>query len=277
MTVPPSKTPSRLERARSFLLYAFGISILLHVFLGPLIVRWRQPDLTPREEVVSKVQIERPIAMVVPTPSPPPTPRPTPIPTPTQQPTHPPTPTPQPTREPAVASKPKPAKRLAIKPPETHAQATNAPVEPAAPPAQGSTNGVPGGTGSGTAPGNGSGTGNGNGNGSGTGTGTGVGSATPMPTKPACANPEVPAKTITAVAPDTPEIAREQGITGNVEVKVDLNEKSQITGVSIYKSANHLLDKAALDAARASKFQTAIENCQPIASSYRFVVEFQSE
>jgi protein TonB len=119
------------------------------------------------------------------------------------------------------------------------------------------------------------------GTGSGSGTGNAPGFSTapppPPPTPPACPRPQVPARTVNAVAPDTPDIARQQGVTGNVEVKVDLNEKSQVTSVSIYKTANHLLDKAALDAARGSRFQTAIENCQPIASSYRFVVEFQAE
>jgi periplasmic protein TonB len=239
--------PPRHERARSFLLYAFALSILAHVVIGPLVARWKQPDAT--KEQLEKVSVTRKIAVVVPTPSPPPTPPP---------PTPP--PTPKPTKRPPP---PAPAAPLKIQPPKTHAQTVQGPTEQVAPPAQGNANGAPGGTGNGTGPG---------------GNGTGVASAPPAPpTKPPCANPQVPARTLSVTAPETPDIAKQQGITGNVEVKVDLNEKSQVTNLSIFKSANHLLDRAALDAAKGSKFQTAIENCQPIASSYRFIVEFQAE
>ncbi len=240
-------TPPRFQRGRSFLLYAFGISILAHILIGPLIARWKAPDVS--QEQIQKVSLIKKVAIVVPTPSPPP------------QPTPPPTPRPKITQPPPPA----PAAKLKVEPPKTHTQTVQGPTEQVAPPAQGNANGAPGGSGSG----NGAG---------GTGIGPGFSTAPPpAPTKPPCANPQVAARTVNAVAPDTPDIARQQGITGNVEVKVDLNEKSQVTGVSIYKTANHLLDKAALDAAKGSRFQTAIENCQPIASSYRFVVEFQSE
>jgi TonB family protein len=250
--VSPSPAPPVHRRVRSFLLYAFAISIALHMIIGPLIARWRQPEQV--KEQVEKVSVTRRVVVNVPTPSPPPSPTPSP----------PPTPTPKPTKPPP----PKPAARLKIAPPKTKTQTVNAPVEPAAPPAtSGSENGAPNGTSAGTS----GGSGNGNGN--------GTASAAPVvaATRPPCANPNVPPKTLNAVAPDTPDIARQQGITGVVEVKVDLNEKSQITGVSIYRSPNPVLNKPAMDAAKASKFQTEVQNCLPLASSYLYRVEFQSE
>jgi len=37
------------------------------------------------------------------------------------------------------------------------------------------------------------------------------------------------------------------------------------------------LNKAAIDAAQRSRFQTEIKNCKPQASKYVFIVEFQSQ
>jgi TonB family protein len=246
------QTPPRFQRARSFLLYAFGISILLHILLGPLFTRFRPPEVA--KEQVEKVSVTKRIVVQVPTPPPPPPP--------TPKPTPPPTPPPKATAKPPPA----PAAKLKVEPPKTHTQTVSGPSEPVAPPAQGNANGAPGGTGSG----NGSG-------GNGVAPGFSTAPPPPPPTKPPCANPNVPPKTLSAYAPDTPDIARQQGITGTVEVKVDLNEKSQILGVSIYKTANPLLNKAAMDAAKQSKFQTEIQNCSPIASSYRYIVDFQAE
>lgn len=243
-------TPPRFQRARSFLLYAFGISILLHVLFGPLFTHFKPPEAA--KEQVEKVSVTKKVVVIVPTPSPPP------------KPTPPPTPPPKATPKPPP--KPAPAQKLKVTPPKTHAQTVQGPTEQVAPPAQGNANGAPGGTGNGTGAG-------GNGNAPGFSTAP----PPPPPTKPPCANPNVPPKTLSAYAPDTPDIARQQGITGTVEVKVDLSEKSQILNVSIYRTANALLNKAAMDAAKQSKFQTEIQNCSPIASSYRYIVEFQAE
>lgn len=256
--------PGPHRQVRSFLLYAFGISIALHVLLGPLLVRWREPET--QHETVTKVSVTKRIAVVVPTPPPPPTPTPPPRPTPT--------PPPKQTPKPKAKTQPPKAAHLLVHTPHTHARTVTGPTEPTLPVQPGTENGNP--LGKGTTGGN-----------QGAATGPSGPPAPPAPPPPpptpsptprlACANPNVPPKTLNAVAPDTPEIAREQGIVGTVEVRVDLNEKSQIVGISIFRSPNPLLNKAAMDAAKASTFQTEIQNCQPIASSYRYVVEFQSE
>ena len=100
----------------------------------------------------------------------------------------------------------------------------------------------------------------------------------PTPTPLACANPNVPAKTINTVQPDTPSLAQQQGISGEVTVLVSLDENSKLVGLpTVQKSPSALLNKAAIDAARQTTYQTEIRNCKPIAATYRFIVEFTSQ
>ena len=67
---------------------------------------------------------------------------------------------------------------------------------------------------------------------------------------------------------------QQRGITGSVEVEVDLNADSKITTVSIDKSSDPALNAPALMAARASTFKTQVVNCRPVAASYLYIVEF---
>jgi TonB family protein len=101
---------------------------------------------------------------------------------------------------------------------------------------------------------------------------------TPEPTKPpSCANPNVEATTTNAVAPDTPPIAQQQGITGVVNVVIELDANSKIVGTpTIQSSPSQLLNAAAIKAAEESTFRTEIKNCQPVASKYLFAVEFNN-
>lgn len=243
-----AQPPPKRQQVRSFLLNAFAISIALHVLFGPFIAHWKAPDT--EKEQVQKVAITKQIKVVVPTP-PPPTPKPTPTPPPPKV-----TPTPHQVTQ---------AKKLKVNIPKTKSVSASGPSENTVQQSQGDENGAP--QGQATA-------------GSGTAAGPTGPPATPAPTPvptPACAHPQVPPATITAVAPDVPEIARQQGIQGRVQVRVDLNEQSKIVGVSIYSSPNPLLNKAAMDAARQSTFRTEVQNCQPIASSYLYIVDFQSQ
>jgi TonB family protein len=237
-----AQPPSRKEQTRSFLLKAFGISIALHVLFGPFIAHYKAPQ-TEKEDV-QKVSVSKKVAVVVPTPPPP-------------------TPTPRPSPKPTSTPKQAPQQHLHVNVPKSHAVAHNAAEEAPADNKPGSENGVPAGAAT-----------------AGSGNSSTAQPATPAPTPvptPACARPQVPPATITAVAPDVPEIARQQGIQGRVQVKVDLDQNSHVTGVSIYSSPNPLLNKAAMDAAKQSTFRTEVQNCQPIASSYLYIVDFQSE
>ena len=82
---------------------------------------------------------------------------------------------------------------------------------------------------------------------------------------------------INAVAPDTPPLAQQQGITGTVNVMVSLDENSKLVAAQVVKSPSSLLNNAALQAARASTFATKIVDCKPVAAQYLYVVDFTSQ
>lgn len=92
-----------------------------------------------------------------------------------------------------------------------------------------------------------------------------------------CARPNVPATTIHAVEPDTPQTAQEQGLSGDVAVIVSLDAQSRVVGARIQSSPSSLLNSAALIAAYASTFQTEIQNCKPITADYIYTVQFSSQ
>jgi TonB family protein len=244
---PRQQPPSVRERAQNFLLYGFLLSVALHVIIGPFIRFERTPDAP---EKVETVKVEK-------MPTPPPTPKPTPTPQPTPPPTPPPKQTPPPEQP----------RQIKINTLKQTSQSNNESSEAANTHTAGSTTGVPVGTPTGaaateppapppTAP-----------------------PATPVPTPPpACKNPNVPPHVVAAAQPDTPPIAQQQGITGDVEVVVTLDANSrQSQPPTVRKSPSRILNAAAIDAARQSRFQTEIRNCTPIAAQYLFIVEFTSQ
>jgi len=72
-----------------------------------------------------------------------------------------------------------------------------------------------------------------------------------------------------------PALAAAQHVSGEVIVQVTLDEQSRIVASAVVKSSSALLNNAALAAARASTFATAIRGCVPVADSYLFAVLFQ--
>lgn len=101
--------------------------------------------------------------------------------------------------------------------------------------------------------------------------------ATPTaPPTPACSDPDAAARALSAVAPDTPQDAVAQGATGTAQIRVDLNSLGEVVGVSVYGSTGSmLLDDAALEAARESRYAPEQHNCKPIAGSYLYKVDFR--
>jgi len=250
---PPQRPPSQTrQRVQNFLIYGFGLSIVLHLLIGPLV----KFDRTQAEEEPPKIVRIDHVA------TPPPTPPPTPKPTPTPPPTPPPAKTPPPKTTTPEPTKPKikinTLKTTAVK---------GGPSEQANTHTTGSTNGVPTGTSTAAAP-------------------APVSAATeapaPPPTvpptkPPSCANPNVEATTTNAVAPDTPPIAQQQGITGVVNVLINLDANSHIIGTpTVQSSPSQLLNSAAIKAAQESTFRTEIKNCEPVAATYIFAVEFNN-
>ncbi|MGB8205592.1 MAG: energy transducer TonB, partial [Candidatus Baltobacteraceae bacterium] len=100
----------------------------------------------------------------------------------------------------------------------------------------------------------------------------------PTPKPPACAQPHVDATVTRPVEPDYPDIARQQGATGTVQVKVTLTATGAVAGASVYRgSGNASLDNAAVKAAEQSSYTPEIEDCQPIAGSYLFRADFTGQ
>ena len=75
-------------------------------------------------------------------------------------------------------------------------------------------------------------------------------------------------------APETPAIAAAQGITGNVDVIVQLDANSNVIGRPVAISGPAVLRYAAISAALASTYRTQITNCAPVPSQYTNTVTF---
>ncbi len=264
---PPQPTPTRpVDRVRSFLGYAFLISLLIHVVTLPFF--GLKPQKHEKDET-QKISQER-VIRVKPTPKP--------TPTPTQPP---PSPTPKPVKQtpPPVKQTQPPVKQLVVHPPKTNSNSKSASSENRyVPPPKGDEGGVPRGNGAigkpapvATA--------------AAVKTGPPATAApppppTPTPTPPApkCAVPNADATTVNAADADYPDIARQQGVVGSAAVKVTLDATGHVTGADINKSAgNAALDQSAIKAARASTYKAEVVSCVPTAGSYIFRVDFTGQ
>ncbi|MDQ2871559.1 MAG: energy transducer TonB [Candidatus Eremiobacteraeota bacterium] len=93
--------------------------------------------------------------------------------------------------------------------------------------------------------------------------------------KPSCTAPDVEAKTLVPVAPDEPQAASDQGLTGSVQIEVLLGTSGLVRDASVYRSSGSpLLDQAALRAARASTYAPEQRDCHAIPGAYLFTAEF---
>lgn len=261
-SAPPPKAPvppvplAPAERVRSFLGWAFLLSIAIHLAFGPLL---NFKKYTQDQKEVEKVSVTKKTKVVVPTP-PPPTPTPPP-----------PTPPPKSTPPPVKQTNPPPQPKLKVNVPKTHSNSLNGPSEHAYNVTKGSQNGVPQGNAV-SAPLSNS-------------TGPPATSApTPVPTptptqRPSCAVPNADAAIKgQAVEPDYPDIARQQGLQGTAQIKVTLSAQGSVTGVTVYKSAGSAaLDQAALNAAKQTSYTPEIVNCVPTGGSYLFRADFTNQ
>jgi protein TonB len=248
MTTPKPVPPAGAERARSFLVWAFVISIAGHFLFGPLIPNKRYNSA---EKEVEKVSVTKKTKIVVPTPPPTPTPPP-------------PTPPPKQTPPPITSTQPPPQPRLKLNVPKTSNKGDNSSaVQQYVAPKEGSQEGVPQGTVASAPP------------------APTAGPATAPPATPtprSCAQPHKDATTTQPVTPDYPEIARQQGAIGVTNVRVSLSATGSVISVKVYKSSgNQSLDQEALKAARASRYSPEIEDCQPVAGDYLFRAEFNNQ
>ncbi|MBV8367449.1 MAG: energy transducer TonB [Candidatus Eremiobacteraeota bacterium] len=240
------------ERARSFLLYGFAISLAVHALVVPFV---RQtPTVAAGDPVPRLLKHDR-------MPTPPPTPRPTPTPPPTAQPTPPPhdkPQTPQPQRPPIRIIAPHQDAHHGGTTENPNAHATGVPN--GAPGAEGTAAPLAGAVPAATAA-----------------APTPTPTPHPTPTPLSCARPNVPAATLRALEPETPPMAVQQGISGTVNVVVSLDAQSRIVATRIQSSPSALLNQPALAAARGSQFRTEVKNCEPVAADYLFSVEFTAQ
>ena len=94
---------------------------------------------------------------------------------------------------------------------------------------------------------------------------------------PACSDPNVEAKTLVAIAPDSSSGDIGAGTNVTAMVKVDLDANGRVLGVSMYASTGSLeLDQAAMRAARESSYAPEMRDCRAVAGSYLFKVEFSN-
>jgi TonB family protein len=79
----------------------------------------------------------------------------------------------------------------------------------------------------------------------------------------ACTTPDRAPVLLRQAQPDTPPMAQQQGILGDVVVRVVLDGSGAVTSVRIQTSPSAILNAAALAAARASTYQPGLQNCVP--------------
>jgi TonB family protein len=231
------------ERVRSFLLWAFAISILIHLIVGSFAPKLNQQN---EQQEVEKVSVTHKIRVRVPTPPPP---------TPTPPPTPPPKSTPPPKPQPKVEQP-----KLKVNLVHTTSHSASGPSE--------ATHAQPS-----------SGTENGNPQGQGTSSPAPVSTAPPGTPKPSCANPNVDATVTNAVQPDYPDSARDLGLGAvTVEVEVTVGLTGNLVSATVYKSSSNMaIDQAALRAARESTYAPKMVDCQPTQGDYLFTADFQPD
>jgi TonB family protein len=72
-----------------------------------------------------------------------------------------------------------------------------------------------------------------------------------------------------------PTIAEQEDASGIAQVKIDLTSAGKLAGASIFASSgNPILDQAALQSARMTRFTSEVANCKHVAGSYLYQVEF---
>jgi protein TonB len=95
---------------------------------------------------------------------------------------------------------------------------------------------------------------------------------TPTP-KPACSAPDVPARTMFVEQPTVPDTVAQTSATA--KIRVDLDGDGNVRSVSVYESTGSMeLDRAAMAAARQSRYVPEQIDCKNVPGSYLFTVDF---
>jgi TonB family protein len=83
------------------------------------------------------------------------------------------------------------------------------------------------------------------------------------PSAEPCATPDRAPQLLRLAAADNPPMAQQQGISGDVVVRVTLDASGAVTGAQIVSSPSAILNFAALAATRASTYQPGLQSCKP--------------
>ena len=78
-----------------------------------------------------------------------------------------------------------------------------------------------------------------------------------------CTTPDRASQLLRLAQVETPPMALQQGITGNVVVRVTLDGSAAVTATQIVASPSAILNAAAMQAARTSTYQAGLQNCRP--------------
>jgi TonB family protein len=101
-----------------------------------------------------------------------------------------------------------------------------------------------------------------------------VKSSTPLEIA-ACDEPFRFATATNPVAPRFPDMARMMGAYGTSVVNVAIDAEGSVADAWIFASSgNNYLDKAAMDAAKATTYEAGRSYCRPVPGSYRFIINF---
>lgn len=74
---------------------------------------------------------------------------------------------------------------------------------------------------------------------------------------------------------EMPQIAAEQDVSGQASVKIDITSGGALANEKLYStSGNRWLDEAALLSARLTRYVPEMVNCEHVAGSYLYEVEF---
>jgi len=118
----------------------------------------------------------------------------------------------------------------------------------------------------------------------GAGAGAGEG-ASPTPTRAAarqaqpaqdqaCEEELTRARPVEIAQPEYPEAAREAAIEGRVRVEVTVDERGRVASARVIQALGHGCDEAALEVARAARFEAATRCGRPVRSTLTIGVRF---
>jgi hypothetical protein len=91
-----------------------------------------------------------------------------------------------------------------------------------------------------------------------------------------CERPDAPAITLHALEPSYPAEAIATNASGLIQVRVVLDDRSNVVWADILRSTTPVFNTEAVRAARGSTYRTALHDCRPVPAQYVFSVDFST-